>query len=66
MTSKKRFDEAIAAGNLSIRKAHQYLTMLSNLFETIENAIKLIESGRPADARDELVKARDANAEKLT
>lgn len=62
---RKLFDEAVQIGQDSVDKATHYLKLLGVVVVAIDQAVKLMDSGRPSDAREVLKKAHDVLEENL-
>ena len=62
---RELFDEAIRTGQSSVATSNRYLSLISELAKAIEEAVGLMDSGRPSDAREVLKKAHDELTEKL-
>ena len=65
VVDRELFDEAIRTEQSSVATSNRYLSLISVLAKAIEEAVGLMDSGRPADAREVLKKAHDHLTEKL-
>jgi len=59
-------DEAVRMGSHSATLANRYLGMNRNLIDAIEQALRLLKTGRPDEARKQLDKALVAALRALT
>jgi len=59
-------DEALRIGNQSATLATRYMNMNRNLIDAIEQALRLLKTGRPDEARKQLDKALVAALRALT
>ena len=65
VVERELFDDALKSGYDSVAKATRYLDIIVQQNSGIADAIQLMETGRHLEARNALLRTRDAVAERL-